>query len=144
MSVAKARGEAGNQPELLQRKSMIMYTLLIDNNKSTLFATRELLISYGHRVDSATSASEALAKAKLKNYDLVVLDMDMPDESSMQLLNKLGRSIPLLPVFGLIEEMSITKIMRAIKLSAIDVFKKPLTLKDIIFMQHQVTESILV
>jgi len=121
-----------------------MYTLLVENNKSALFATRELLVSYGHRVDAATSPNEALAKARLKNYDLVILDLDLPDESSMKLLTKLGRSIPFLPVFGLIDEMSITKVMRAIKMSAIDVFKKPLTLKDIIFMQHQVTETILV
>ena len=121
-----------------------MYTLIVDNNKSALFATRELLISYGHRVYCVTSPQEALVKARLINYDLAILDLDLPNESSMMFLSRLGKAVPFLPVFGLVDEISITRVMKAIKMSAIDVFKKPLTLKDIVFMQHHVTETILV
>jgi len=56
-----------------------MYILLVDDIKVNLDVTRELLVRWGGRVDIASSGALAIMRCQYEEYDLVLMDMRMPD-----------------------------------------------------------------
>ncbi|MEM2691655.1 MAG: response regulator, partial [Candidatus Bathyarchaeia archaeon] len=53
-----------------------------------------ILEGEGYDVDEAKSGKEAIEKAKVKVYDLALLDIVLPDIQGTQLLKKLGETTP--------------------------------------------------
>lgn len=53
--------------------------LLVDDIEVNLDVTRELLMRWGAKVGTASSGAAALARCRQEDYDLVLMDMRMPD-----------------------------------------------------------------
>lgn len=53
--------------------------LIVDDNQSNIFSLKKLLQSQDFAVDTAYSGEEALTKALINNYQLIILDVQMPD-----------------------------------------------------------------
>ncbi len=75
--------------------------LLVDDNEINLTMERELLESFGLHVDTAASGWEALQKTNAQRYDIVLLDIRMPDMDGYELArtirgNEAYRTVPLL------------------------------------------------
>ena len=75
--------------------------LLVDDSEINLTMECELLRSFGLQVDTAASAQKALRLAAQKVYDLVLLDIRMPDMDGYELAKQLRcmpsyRAVPLL------------------------------------------------
>lgn len=64
--------------------------------KQTLAATDDLMVA-----GEAGTAREALDAIAARSYDLLVLDMNLPDRSGLDLLHDLRRSHPALPILVL-------------------------------------------
>ncbi len=72
------------------------------------------------------NASEAMAALKAKDYDCLLLDMNLPEIDGLQLLRILKGLKPSLPIIMLTGEKSITTVVRAMKEGAYDyVVKEP-------------------
>jgi two-component system chemotaxis sensor kinase CheA len=52
--------------------------LIIDDSLTTRMLEESILESAGYKVELATSAEEALAKARLRRYSLFIVDVEMP------------------------------------------------------------------
>jgi DNA-binding response OmpR family regulator len=63
--------------------------LIADDDRFLLQNLRILLESHGYEVHSATSGEEAIALAASKPIDLVILDINMPDEDGLTVCRKL-------------------------------------------------------
>jgi CheY-like chemotaxis protein len=63
--------------------------LVVDDNAINLDIAMETLAGAGAEVDSASSGRAALARLDRTNYDLVLLDLGMPDVDGWQV----GRSL---------------------------------------------------
>jgi DNA-binding response OmpR family regulator len=63
--------------------------LIADDDRFLLQNLRILLESHGYEVLSATSGEEAMALAASKPIDLVILDINMPDEDGLTVCRKL-------------------------------------------------------
>jgi len=100
-----------------------MKILLIDNHKNDLVVNRDVLTAHGHQVDAVTNAEEALSKSSSGHYDLVLTDINLPNDSGIRLIENLARQNRL---FVLTEGISVARAIKAIKLNAIDVIFKPL------------------
>ena len=69
-----------------------MRILVVDDEPDLVAALARGLKREGYAVDTATSGEEALAKASWNPYDLVCLDLNMPDLDGLEVCNSLRSS----------------------------------------------------
>ena len=60
--------------------------LVVDDQPAIVLSTKKRLVDQGFDVDTASSGEEALARIELKNYDIVILDINMPQMNGIQVL----------------------------------------------------------
>ncbi len=63
--------------------------LLIDDETALIRSLQPVLIAQGYNVDSAETAAEALKKAKDTVFDVVLLDLGLPDADGKEIISKL-------------------------------------------------------
>jgi len=101
--------------------------LVADDNKvNRLLLTRSLELQ-GHTVASAMNGREALEMLRTGNYDLLLLDMEMPEMDGFQVLEALAGDHKLrgLPVIVTSSLEGIESVVRCIELGAEDYLPKP-------------------
>jgi len=99
--------------------------LLVDDELEFIQVLSERMESRGVDVDTAASGHEALAKAKGKSYDAIILDLSMPEMDGIETLRHLIEDNPDLQVILLTGYATLQKGIEAIKLGAVDFFEKP-------------------
>src|SRR5215216_3988475 len=80
--------ESGDQP---------MAILLVDDEPRLREALARSLTVRGHHVDQAATHSEAIKAATSRDYDLLLIDINLPDATGWDVLRDLraaGREIP--------------------------------------------------
>lgn len=98
------------------------HLLVADDNKvNRLLLTRSLELQ-GHRVDRAENGRVALELLRRDPYDLLLLDMEMPEMDGFQVLEQLTADPKLrdLPVIVTSSLEGVTTIVRCIELGAED------------------------
>ncbi len=86
----------------------------------------------GHKVDIAQSLAGAMSRLSDGSYDVVILDIHLPDGNGFDLLKHLGQrgeSIPVLLLSGVRQQESID---RGFDLGAIDFVTKPFSPGDLL------------
>jgi DNA-binding response OmpR family regulator len=74
-----------------------MAILLVDDEARLRQTIARSLAARGHRVEEAGTCSEAVAAVSAKDYDLLCLDVNLPDATGWDVLRELrttGREIP--------------------------------------------------
>jgi adenylate cyclase len=101
--------------------------LVVDDNKvNRLLLTRSLELQ-GHRVSSAENGRVALEMLGKEAFDLMLLDMEMPEMDGFQVLEQLAKDRKLsgLPVIVTSSLEGIDHVVRCIELGAEDYLPKP-------------------
>ena len=101
--------------------------LVVDDNKvNRLLLTRSLELQ-GHSVASAENGRVALEKLRSEAFDLVLLDMEMPEMDGFQVLEQMVNDLKLrdLPVIVTSSLEGIDNVVRCIELGAEDYLTKP-------------------
>ncbi len=101
--------------------------LVVDDNKvNRLLLTRSLELQ-GHTVASAPNGRVALEMLKAGGYDLMLLDMEMPEMNGFQVLEQLTGDLQLrdLPVIVTSSLEGVENVVRCIELGAEDYLYKP-------------------
>jgi class 3 adenylate cyclase len=101
--------------------------LVADDNKvNRLLMTRNLELQ-GHTVESAANGRVALEMLRASGFDLVLLDMEMPEMDGFQVLEQLAadRALRDVPVIVTSSLEGIANIARCIELGAEDYLAKP-------------------
>jgi len=101
--------------------------LVIDNEDVICDACRMVLTEKGHKVDYYTTGNSGLQAAGLRHYDLVLLDMKLPDMDGMDILRRLKDRNPSLAVIVMTGYSTISNAVQAMKLGAVDYLSKPFT-----------------
>jgi DNA-binding response OmpR family regulator len=70
---------------------MVKTILHVDDERPTLALVKEIFEKEGYKIDSAASGAEALKKLKESNYDLILLDVMMPDMSGWDVFEKIKK-----------------------------------------------------
>ncbi|MGB9604526.1 MAG: sigma-54-dependent transcriptional regulator [Bryobacteraceae bacterium] len=99
--------------------------LVVDDEPDIRESLYELLSSEGYRVDLAANASEGLRQAEAREYDLILLDVLLPDRSGMEVLRELRRRDRETPIALITAYGSIPLAVEAVKAGASDFFQKP-------------------
>jgi DNA-binding NtrC family response regulator len=100
--------------------------LVVDDDRPLLESMAEYLRSLGHRTETATAAREAMSRMKEYPFDVVICDVNLPDQDGFHLLEWARQNTPdtqviLLTGFGTIESA-----VEAIRMGAFDYLTKPL------------------
>ena len=101
--------------------------LVVDDNKvNRLLLTRSLELQ-GHSVASAENGRVALEMLRRESFDLLLLDMEMPEVDGFQVLEQLAGDLQLrdLPVIVTSSLEGIESVVRCIELGAEDYLPKP-------------------
>jgi class 3 adenylate cyclase len=101
--------------------------LVADDNKvNRLLLTRSLELQ-GHSVASADNGRVALEMLRREDFDLLLLDMEMPEMTGFQVLEQLARDLKLrdLPVIVTSSLEGVEHVVRCIELGAEDYLNKP-------------------
>ncbi len=99
--------------------------LVIDDEIDIRESLETLLSLDGYSVDLAENAEEGLRKAEAGNYDLILLDLMMPDRSGMDVLREVRERDTETPIFMITAYGSVEVAVQALKTGANDYFSKP-------------------
>ena len=99
--------------------------LVIDDEADIREGLEFLLTSENYAVDSAQNGTEGLQKMENRAYDLVLLDLMMPDISGMGVLEETRKRDRETPIFMITAYGSVEAAVQALKLGANDYFSKP-------------------
>jgi len=101
------------------------HILVIDDEADIRESLEMLLGSEGYQVDLAQSATEGLHRLETRGYDLVLLDLMMPDRSGMDVLAEVRGRDHDTPIFLITAYGSVEAAVKALKSGANDYFSKP-------------------
>ena len=99
--------------------------LVIDDEPDIRESLEALLTGENYQVDLASNAAEGMKRLESSVYDLVLLDLMMPDKSGMQLLEEIRARDQETPIFMITAYGSVEVAVRALKQGASDYFAKP-------------------
>jgi DNA-binding NtrC family response regulator len=68
--------------------------LIIDDDENITKVEAEILEDQGYSVDIAGTGTEAIKKTQKNHYDLMLVDIKLPDMEGIEILNKIRDSTP--------------------------------------------------
>jgi DNA-binding NtrC family response regulator len=99
--------------------------LVIDDEPDIREGLEALLTNESYNVHLAANGAEGLRRLETSSYDLVLLDLMMPDKSGMQVLEEIRTRDQETPIFMITAYGSVEVAVDALKRGANDYFPKP-------------------
>jgi DNA-binding NtrC family response regulator len=99
--------------------------LVVDDEADIRESLQALLEMEGYVVDLAASGAEGLRAVEVRDYDLMLLDLMMPDLSGMEVLQEVRSRDRDIPIFLITAYGSTQVAVDALKAGATDYFPKP-------------------
>ena len=109
-----------------------MRVLLIEDHKPLVRALRKGLEEEGFAVDTALDGEEGAYKAQTADYDVIILDLMLPKEDGLSLLQRWRRAGLKSHVLVLTARSSIDDKVRGLNLGADDYLTKPFELEELL------------
>ena len=100
--------------------------LIVDDEASLRHSLTRILQTAGHDVTTAQSGGEALDYLGQQPFDLVFLDIRMPDMNGLETLKIIHRKFPLVSVVLFTAQPDLNSAIQAMREGAIDYLLKPL------------------
>ncbi|WP_294744783.1 response regulator transcription factor [uncultured Exiguobacterium sp.] len=102
-----------------------MHILVIDDEASIRHLVKLQLELDGQTVETAADGATALALQETKTFDLIVLDLMLPDTTGFDLIPKLRKTTPDLPILMLTARDQMNDKIIGLQLGADDYMTKP-------------------
>ncbi len=105
---------------------------VVDDDTSMSRMLARVIRAAGHDVEIFNSAEEFLASDRIQHSACLILDIDLPGMSGLelqQLLNELSAGIPIIFISGQASEQSRETVLRA---GAVDFFDKPFSINSLL------------
>lgn len=99
--------------------------LLVDDEEEFTSILSERMETRGLSVQTAADGKTALELIKKSYFDVVVLDMSMPEMDGIETLKRLLKITPDIQVIMLTGHATLQKGVEAVKLGAVDFLEKP-------------------
>jgi two-component system, NtrC family, response regulator AtoC len=108
-----------------------MRLLVVDDDEALRDLLARELTRSGHRVAQARDAAACAAAVKQEEPDVVLLDLQLPDENGIEVLRRLRSERPEIEVIVLTAHGSVDTALAAMKLGAFDYLRKPCHLQEL-------------
>src|SRR5262250_224049 len=123
-------------------QSMSKGSILVVDDESEIREGLELLLkTEGYQVASAETALSGLSRLEEKPFDLLLLDVSLPDRNGIELLKDVHRHDPHLPIVLITAYGSIEMARAAFKSGAMDYITKPWSNDELLAQVAQAVES---
>ncbi len=106
--------------------------LVVDDEKSICESLKGALEDEGFKVSVAECGEKALELLKKDYFDLVILDILLPDIDGLDVLKAIKKDDPDLPIIVMSGHGTIEIAVKAIKLGAYNFLEKPISLDELI------------
>jgi DNA-binding NtrC family response regulator len=111
--------------------------LTVDDENTITIALELLLSDHGYEVDTASTAAEAETLLARRWFDLVFLDLRLPDDDGIALLEHIKRIAPETEVVIMTAHGSLDVTIEAIKRGAFYYLEKPFTFEQILVLTER-------
>jgi two-component system OmpR family response regulator len=107
-----------------------MRALLVEDDSSSALLSSKLLEADGFAVDIAKTAREGLTCAMVTDYDLIVLDLGLPDGNGLSVVQALRREAKKAPIMILTGTLDKATTVLALDAGADDFLTKPILVDE--------------
>ncbi len=124
----------------LHPRSEVSHEAMSDKMFDILFVDDDLDFSagcvrwfkkHGHRVTQTTSGQDAISQAEKRDFDIAVLDWNLPGLSGLELVQRMLESNPDTEIIVLTGEGTIEKAVESMRLGVFDFLCKPFPMADL-------------
>ena len=119
-----------------------MNIMIVDDEKIVRESLFHWFTKIGHTVEKASSGFEALEKLEKNPFDLLFVDIKMPEMSGIELLEKVKTEYPETSVIIITAYGSIETAVNAMKLGASDYLLKPFKPDYLSLVMEKITQQI--
>ncbi len=109
-----------------------VYVLAVEDDPRVARVVERALAEAGHRVEVAHDGAEGLARAATGAYDLIVLDLMLPEIDGLEVCRRLRRERVRTPVLMLTARDAIADRVRGLDAGADDYLVKPFALEELV------------
>jgi DNA-binding response OmpR family regulator len=109
-----------------------MRLLVIEDNEKLAALMKKLLSESGFAVDAVDNAEEALAALGVADYDLIVLDLSLPDQDGTVILKSMRQKGHGAPVLVATARADVAQRVHVLNLGADDYIVKPFSLDELL------------
>ncbi len=114
--------------------------LVIDDDEASCRLVRAIFGPEGFEVLFAHDGPSGLRRAESDAPDLIVLDLELPEIDGLEVLERLKRTTPGLPIVMLTGHVEVKTAVRATQLGAFDYLTKPVDPDDLTAVVHRALE----
>ena len=114
--------------------------LIVDDESSIRESLERLIRSGGYETVMAAHGQEALARAAVQEFEVVIMDIRMPGLSGIDVLRKMNTEYPDTSVIMISALADVGTAVEAMKLGAYDYITKPFNLDDILMRVEKARE----
>lgn len=119
------------------------YSILVVEDEDVIRSIfSETFESWGYEVEDAANGKEALEKAKEKEYDIIITDLNMPYVNGIELIKKLKDKNYLAEIIVVTGFATIDNAIEAMKAGAFDFITKPVNFDHVRFVINRCRQQI--
>ena len=122
MTIQELGPKPSRQPDLV---SPLPTVYIVSGSRSMRTSLQGLVSGLGYAAKSFPDAESFLGQHRLRKHACLILDLNLPGMSGLDLLDRLQEADPELPVIALGEGYDVTLAVAAMRHGAIDYFEKP-------------------
>ena len=105
---------------------MPINVLIVDDEKNIRLTTAQTLERSGYVIETAANGKEAIQKLQQQPFDVMVLDIKMPQMDGLEVLQQAHQQYPALKILMVSAHATLEEAVQAMKLGAVDFVQKPL------------------
>jgi len=129
----------GTLQDMAQRK-----ILIVDDEKLVRWSLTQKCAEYGYQSAEAATAEEALRMAQTESPDAILLDVHLPDQSGIEVLEKLKQGGETRPIVMMTADPQLEDVKVALRLGAYDFVSKPIHFEELyVTLQNAMEASLL-
>lgn len=107
------------------------HILIIDDDDDLSFIITDMLENYGYKVTSAADSNEAFELLSENTYDLILLDINLPDTTGFEMCKEL-RKVSTVPIIFASARTSETDRITGFDIGGDDYLPKPYSMKELL------------
>lgn len=129
------------------KMEVIMRVLVVEDDLDLINLLEEGLTMYGYAVDKASDGDQAIEMAYIENYDIVILDINLPKKDGFEVLDEIRKFNQEVNIIMLTARSDIDDRVKGLDFGANDYMVKPFDLKELdarmraLLRRKSVTES---
>ncbi|AXX88959.1 DNA-binding response regulator [Arcobacter suis] len=118
-----------------------MKILLVEDDIMLNEMITEYITSTGHVIKNAKTGMESLEILEKEKFDLLILDINLPDIDGFTILEKMHEQKRMVPTIYISALIDIEEISRAFDLGCFDYLKKPFHLKELTLRINKILKT---